>query len=1485
MGDEDVVIRARSSAGSAFPLPQSASPHLPLALQAAFAAFASKDNASDGAPPPRSAPSTATRTWVNRAAHDSPNSASGVSVLPRGGSTPAVAVEAAAPGATVPLVLRTSPRALLTLRHQPGRPGSPLSCESPVTGNATSASNSPCGTGLRLAAASPLSPAAADGREVLHWQDTLTRSPGTYRFRAPVADVEPLLPEVASTTSGARAALFQHSLRVGQQPVAVTHPRTLVMSPSGINLSTNVHDAATDADVPVIFLPVYLQSKTTEGTVHDTHMDASPVAIASVAVSGKLSSLKSRHPGILEPVRLPRMAPFDKRIHAATQGPIEANIDAQLQQQNSLSASSRPVSAASDSAGATPRVLLPSQSVGAVIVGGCNSGDAVRKPLVYNTLQRPDTSAALASDVTASVGESCDNWPITTATIAHYLPRSIGPLKPLVKPIAAPQTQPAMHSGHRLLNKGLGLGSLLSLAPVDVQGYGNVVASQTTEENDNDAASPATQFAAAASASMHDITDAAHHSMQHATAPRYVVPETRACGGSGIAPMVHVFDTGQTTFHVSNTLSTPRMTPAEVTTTIAASFASKKTSLVRGGSVPSPSDGIATEPSRHSYASVSGTNCMAVLYSAKHSMTNDESPLHMLDEVNDSFVASSPLHNVLVDNVCDSENEIDYHKPSLAIASDGYESRRSGDFGGRHPDDRANSVALVAQTPGNGFTRFIEATTAAAGSTLLTNALVPHRSNVDEAVRMPATALPIQLSPARAAADLLPSERRRTTSSADARVTDFLSTNGALCIDDVIIRDTGIISSAPPSPLTLQQASSVRTAADGGSGRNGEAKTRLAENLTMAVASLNRTSIAGSVHRQRGPTSTALTHTNLPSAGSASAEDRSDSLMRPQLQLAGELSPIPLRSALLAASRAIAATGASTGVVSTLVLESPSTRASPNSASVQAPSGGFLQVPLLMLNSMKQSSPFRRPVQYMGGTTAASSEALYSHPPVSARSTSGSIPSSEWATGVGLASMPGTPILRTAAETFARTTTPAATRARATSESGVSGTSFKDASVRINVLGGGSSGTVYRMVHVPTLTIVAAKRISTHDGSRNHNLMGEFRALRTNFQQFAPETADGSASCRPPRAPCPFVIAFYDAFTDVSEGTLTFVTEYMDGGNLEDIMRGGGVTDEAVLGNIAWRMLKGLEFIHRQGFIHRDIKPSNVLINHRGEVKIADFGVVHQAAPLKLSTTARTAGSSSSRERSAAPTTALSSLQDSTLGSQPAPTAEDSPSSGPELAMTFVGTFSYMSPERMWGRGYDARSDIWSVGLTILAVTLGRFPLDATGGFWDMLQRVLDHPPPLPDRGGQFTDEYIDFLTCALQRDPLLRPSAAELLEHPFVKRHAERAENAVIQLARLYDRSSSSSHDDTANSATAATTAELHEIAYKVQRYRGAAAARRHEYSLPHIQQSRLKNLSWQIGIPLDDVKREFLRAQESVDASLSSEFLARLRQQRQQL
>uniref|UniRef100_A0A0E0L8U7 Protein kinase domain-containing protein n=1 Tax=Oryza punctata TaxID=4537 RepID=A0A0E0L8U7_ORYPU len=174
--------------------------------------------------------------------------------------------------------------------------------------------------------------------------------------------------------------------------------------------------------------------------------------------------------------------------------------------------------------------------------------------------------------------------------------------------------------------------------------------------------------------------------------------------------------------------------------------------------------------------------------------------------------------------------------------------------------------------------------------------------------------------------------------------------------------------------------------------------------------------------------------------------------------------------------------------------------------------------------------------------------------------------------------------------------------------------------------------------------------------------------------------------------------------------------EHMGGGSLS----GRRVADERVLAGVARQALSGIAHLHRRGVVHGDIRPSNLFVDSSGRVKIAGFG---------------------------------------------ADRAIDQINGG--LCKASLRPAAYMSPDRADDGGYAG--DIWSFGLTILELYTGSFPLEKNRdeqGQSIPLTCYSDDPPETPATS---SPEFRSFVGCCLQMNPAKRPSAVQLMDHPFV--------------------------------------------------------------------------------------------------------------------
>ncbi|KAH0788642.1 STE family protein kinase [Histomonas meleagridis] len=200
------------------------------------------------------------------------------------------------------------------------------------------------------------------------------------------------------------------------------------------------------------------------------------------------------------------------------------------------------------------------------------------------------------------------------------------------------------------------------------------------------------------------------------------------------------------------------------------------------------------------------------------------------------------------------------------------------------------------------------------------------------------------------------------------------------------------------------------------------------------------------------------------------------------------------------------------------------------------------------------------------------------------------------------------------------------------------------------------------------------------------------------------------------------IVSFYAAYRVKS--TLWILMELMDGGSLTNVAT-YCECQEPHIAYFAREVLKALDYMHKQNKIHRDIKTDNVLLKPTGEVRLADFGYTAQ----------------------------LSSSND--------------------FRKSVVGTPYWMSPELIKSLPYSFAVDIWSLGILCRELAEGEPPYVDVPPMKALYMIVSVGIPEISAKD-QRSPEFLDFLDKCLNVDPDQRPSAEELLKHPFIEMACE---------------------------------------------------------------------------------------------------------------
>ncbi|XP_051468054.1 serine/threonine-protein kinase Nek11 isoform X4 [Apus apus] len=199
----------------------------------------------------------------------------------------------------------------------------------------------------------------------------------------------------------------------------------------------------------------------------------------------------------------------------------------------------------------------------------------------------------------------------------------------------------------------------------------------------------------------------------------------------------------------------------------------------------------------------------------------------------------------------------------------------------------------------------------------------------------------------------------------------------------------------------------------------------------------------------------------------------------------------------------------------------------------------------------------------------------------------------------------------------------------------------------------------------------------------------------------------------------PAIVKFYASF--VERDSFCIITEYCEGGDLDfkiqEYKESGKIFSQKQIIDWFIQLLLGVNYMHERWILHRDLKAKNIFLKNN-LLKIGDFGV--------------------------------SCLL---MGSC-------------DLATTFTGTPYYMSPEALKHQGYNTKSDIWSLGCILYEMCCMSHAFTGHNFLSVVLKIVEGDTPSLPDR---YPRKLNAVLCSMLNKNPLLRPAAAEILKIPYI--------------------------------------------------------------------------------------------------------------------
>lgn len=267
-------------------------------------------------------------------------------------------------------------------------------------------------------------------------------------------------------------------------------------------------------------------------------------------------------------------------------------------------------------------------------------------------------------------------------------------------------------------------------------------------------------------------------------------------------------------------------------------------------------------------------------------------------------------------------------------------------------------------------------------------------------------------------------------------------------------------------------------------------------------------------------------------------------------------------------------------------------------------------------------------------------------------------------------------------------------------------------------IGQGSIGKVYECLNLSSGELLAVKEVKFYgDITRLQNYVEALKREVTVYKELSH-----------PNVIKYFAIDIYEVNKD-SEAMIDMISEYVSGGSIKVLVSKFDKLDERVISSYTKQILEGLSYLHSQDILHRDMKSSNVLIDACGTAKLTDFGCFKSLSKFV---------EANHQEYRKSPVPNKSSVY-------------------------------WTAPEVLMKKSQGKPADIWGVGCVVIDMLTGYAPWSTLNSNIDQISKhiISGVTPPIPNT---VSETCQDFLHQVFRFRPEDRPTAFELLDHPFIR-------------------------------------------------------------------------------------------------------------------